>query len=212
MSSFLTQLNISAAKEAKIPFKRRIENPSIAALYHATRAQRRAKPQPSKSNPRTSYTHTRTHGEIEASARTGEVVHEGDRDGAAHDGVDPEPPPGAEHGAGDARPEDRPQFGQIHGNATGGFGRSNAKSDRLRFGKMEAEKSREMVASRVRLLSTQRTKANASSCVQLPGCNVASGGNCFCFVSLFYLLIGKTEKSEFNCKKSQIRIPVTNLS
>ena len=38
-----------------------------------------------------------------ARVRTWEVAEEGDGGGAADDGVDPEPPPGPEDGAGDAR-------------------------------------------------------------------------------------------------------------
>lgn len=45
---------------------------------------------------------------------TRQVVNEGNRDGAADDGVDPEPPACGKYSAGDAWPEDCPQFGQIH--------------------------------------------------------------------------------------------------
>jgi hypothetical protein len=43
-------------------------------------------------------------------------VEEGDLDGAADDGVDPEPPPGAEDRTGDSRPDDPPKQRKIlHG-------------------------------------------------------------------------------------------------
>lgn len=42
-------------------------------------------------------------------ARTWEVVEEGDGGGAADDCVGPEPPPGSEDGAGDARAHDGPR-------------------------------------------------------------------------------------------------------
>lgn len=45
---------------------------------------------------------------------TRKVVDEGDRDGAANDGVHPEPPPGAEYGARHSWPEYCPQLWQIH--------------------------------------------------------------------------------------------------
>lgn len=41
-------------------------------------------------------------------------MEEGDLDGAADDGVDPEPPAGTEDGAGDAGTEDRPHLRQLH--------------------------------------------------------------------------------------------------
>lgn len=46
-------------------------------------------------------------------ARTWEVVEEGDGGGAADDGVDPEPPPGPEDGAGDTRAHDRPRRQEV---------------------------------------------------------------------------------------------------
>ena len=48
-----------------------------------------------------------------ARVRTWEVVEEGDGGGAADDGVDPEPPPGPEDGAGDARAHDRPSRQEV---------------------------------------------------------------------------------------------------
>lgn len=46
---------------------------------------------------------------------TRKVVEERDGDGAADDGVHPEPPAGAEDGSGEAGAEDGPQFTYVHG-------------------------------------------------------------------------------------------------
>lgn len=48
-------------------------------------------------------------------------MEEGDLNGATHDRVDPEPPPGAEHGAGDAGAHDLPHQREVvvHGGGGG---------------------------------------------------------------------------------------------
>lgn len=99
MSSFLTQLNIRAAKDAKIPEGR--NEREKGNNYH----KHNWTPNPNWEN--TMYTHKNEIIERER-GRTGEVVDEGNLDRAADNGINPDPPAGAENGAGDARPKDCP--------------------------------------------------------------------------------------------------------
>lgn len=87
MSSFLTQLNIKAAIDAKIPaitqtitFKNTIQS-LITRMYRNRDRE-----------------------------RTREIVDEGDFDGAAHDSVDPKPPTGSKYGSRHTGSKDCPQL------------------------------------------------------------------------------------------------------
>ena len=84
--------------EARTPRARSVENPKISGRTERREARRRGR---RLRRPRT------------ASVRTWEVAEEGDGGGAADDGVDPEPPPGPEDGAGDARAHDRPSRQEV---------------------------------------------------------------------------------------------------
>jgi hypothetical protein len=100
MSSFLTQLNIRAAKDANMPTK---------PINQTHTKSKTLIPQIYNDWLRDSD------GQRErARESTREVVDERDLDGAADDGVHPEPPTGAEYDSRDAWPEDCPQLRQIH--------------------------------------------------------------------------------------------------
>jgi hypothetical protein len=95
---------MSAASDAKIP----AERPQPTNHTHQLQSQIRVPHiQRGAASPRPN---------LRAPALTWEVVEEGDRDGAADDGVHPEPPSSPEDGPGHAWPDDPPQQRKVlHG-------------------------------------------------------------------------------------------------
>lgn len=87
MSSFLTQLNIKAARDAKIPQEVKKGQKTTVRSNDLN---------PNKEEYRI---HRKKRDIGIENARTRKVMQEGNLDGTADDGVNPDPPAGAENGA-----------------------------------------------------------------------------------------------------------------